>query len=231
MATSELPDISDTESELSMHTEKRQSRNTRTGYSLSALITTSFLTLILATGMSLILLIVGKNTILVMVGAAAQEEKQRDKNALVIEEQKNQLIQLSQSLDDTNNQLATLSGYIEANTFDLNKVALRVTTIESFTSVLETKITEHQKAQQSHVAAKPKRTVQPKPKTTPIIPLVLMSIRSQSGTSLVALRDGFDTSDLLMPGDSWHGWTLLDADPSTKIARFKLAGKVQELRL
>ena len=231
MPNRELPDITDSENELSLHAESRPPRKTNNGYSLAALMTTSFLTLLFAAGISLAFVVIGKDTLLLMVGVSVQEQKQPDKVTLLIEEQKAQLIQLSQLLDEAHTQLANLSGDVDANALNLNKVTLRVTTLETFTSGLETKIAEHQKAQQNQVAAPPKRFAQPKPKAIPVIPLVLLSIRSQSGTTLVALRDGFDTSELLIPGDSWHGWTLLEADPTTKIARFKVAGKVQELRL
>jgi hypothetical protein len=114
---------------------------------------------------------------------------------------------------------------------DLDKLSLRVTNVERFSSDLEQKMAAQKKTQPIQVDARQKIITPAKPKAPVIIPLVLTSIRYQAGTPLVGVRDGLDQSELLMPGDSWRGWTLLDADPATRRARFKVAGTEQELRL
>jgi hypothetical protein len=117
---------------------------------------------------------------------------------------------------------------INAGNFATQKATQRLENLERFSSSLEQKIEQQKKVQQA-AAAKP--VVKAAPKPVPIIPVVLISIRNIAGTSYVSLRDGLDDSDLLMPGDTWRGWTLITADTATKSAIFTVAGKQQELRL
>lgn len=113
--------------------------------------------------------------------------------------------------------------------FEQDKLAQRVTVIERFATDLEQKIKKHQAAQAQQ--ATQKKVVVKAPKPAPVIPPVLVSIRNVAGVSYVALRDGLDSSNLLMPGDSWRGWTLIEADPARKVATFSFQGATRELSL
>ena len=231
MTHSELPDLpgvtsEQDESERFEQAHKRQSQ----GVSTAALVTTGFVVLILAVAISGAFTLLGKNQLLMLVGAKAAEQRP-DKTAIAIQELTSQLQLLSVSLDELKQKQAELVSLTDTNAFSIDKTTLRVTNIERFTSDLEKRIADHRKAQQAQAIEQKKKIAQAKLKPSAIIPVVLMSIRNQAGTPLVALRDGLDNSELLMPGDTWRGWTLLDANPMTKLARFKVNGQVQELRL
>lgn len=231
MNASELPDIPgiNTEGESRLSEGYRKPTKVKTGYSIVSLVAIGFLSVVVATGSALAVTLIGKNELLVMLGAQA-ETKKEDAIAKAIQEQKSQLELLANSLDHANQSLADLQAYADARTIDMNKLTQRVFNVERFSSDLEKKIADQKKAQQFAVVQQ-KKAVAAKPKPVPIVPLTLVSIRTQAGTPLVALRDGLDKSELLMPGDTWRGWRFLDADSFLKSARFQVDGKVQELRL
>lgn len=230
MSHSELPDLPGITAEPELRSGVTNGAYTKRGSSSAAIFTSSFVVLVLAIVISGAFTVLGKDQLLVLVGAKSEESKP-DKTAIAIQELSAQLQLFSQSLDEIKQKQEVFTSSVDANSFAIDKTALRVTNIERFTSDLEKRIAEHKRAQQIQTAAQKKQVTQAKPKPAPVIPVVLVSIRNQAGTTLVSLRDGLDKSDLLMPGDAWRGWTLIDADPSSKVARFKVNGQVQELRL
>ena len=231
MNPAELPDIEGiaAEPDARMIAGGNKKMNAQ-GQSAAALVATGFIVLILAVVISGAFTLLGKDQLLVLLGAKSKEF-QPDKTTLALQELGSQIQLFSQLVDELKQQQVALTASTDSASLDLTKLTQRVNNIERFTSDLEVRIAEHKKAQQLQVTAQKKQIAQAKPKPSPIIPVVLVSIRNQAGTPLVALRDGLDKSELLMPGDSWRGWTLLEANPSTKTARFKVAGNVQELRL
>jgi hypothetical protein len=231
MNHSELPDLPGVTAEPNERArfERTKTRQSK-GASTVALVTTGFVVLALAVVISGAFTLLGKDQLLMMVGAKLAE-KRPDKTAIAIQELTAQLQLFSVSLDDLEKKHAELLLLVDTNTASIDKTTLRVTNIERFTSDLEKRIADHRKAQQMQAIEQKKKVAQTKPKPPAIIPVVLVSIRNQAGTPFVALRDGLDKSELLMPGDTWRGWTLLEASPMTKIARFKVNGQVQELRL
>lgn len=231
MSTTELPDIPglSTDENSRMTSDYRAPKRASNGASALSLFATGFIAVVAASAIAASLTLVGKDAILAMVGVAPAQKKE-DVLAAAIEEQQGNLQLLAQSLDEAKAELKRLSESVNSGEFAVSKLEQRVTTVERFASSLDLKIGEQKKAQQIAVVQQ-KKAVAAKPKAAPIIPLTLVSIRTQAGMPLVALRDGLDKSELLMPGDSWRGWTFLDADAYHKSARFQVGGKVQELRL
>lgn len=233
MTPNELPDIpglsADDTSRLGTEDQHRTSVS-RSGYSGVALFVTGLICIVVATIAGILIPVIARDTLMVKLGAAPEVALEVKMNA-ALDEQKMVIEELNQRLVKLDEALGTLTESNNAASFEVSKVSQRVTTIERFTSELENRIAEHRKKQQAEMVQQQKKVAAAKPKPAPIIPLVLVSIRAQAGTSLVALRDGLDRSDLLMPGDSWRGWTLLDADVAAKKARFQVAGKIQELTL
>ena len=231
MSTTELPDIPGlrTDENSRIDSDYRTPKRVSNGSSALSLFATGFIAVVAASAIAASLTLVGKDAMLAMVGVAPATKKE-DVLAAAIKEQQSQLELLANSLDHAKQSLADLQAYADASAIDLNKLTQRVFNVERFSSDLEKKIGEQKKVQQIAVVQQQK-AVAAKPKPAPIIPLTLVSIRTQAGTPLVALRDGLDKSELLMPGDSWRGWTFLDADAYRKSARFQVGGKVQELRL
>lgn len=231
MDISELPNIdgitanegSRIANDVSRHKESRAG-------SLTGLIATCFLSVMISAGVAIAVTLVGKDTLMTITGIDA-ESKQPNKFELAINEHARLIADIESSLQNAKKEIADLNAYSDSSAFEASKLTQRVTTIERFTSQLEKKIADHKQEQQRQVAAQVKRVAQAKPKPAPVIPMLLISIRNQAGTPLVSLRDGLDKSELLMPGDTWRGWTLLEADPDQKIARFHVNGNVQELRL
>lgn len=230
MNGSELPDIPGVSAspEARIAPDYRKPKAVK-GYSLAAVLLASFFTLMLAVGASLAMTIMGKNAVLGLFGVQPKP-KEPDRVAIALEDHRNQLEQLSGLIESTKESLAQLRSQTDSKAFDLEKLTQRVTTVERFAAGLDQKIESQKKAQQA-LAQQAKKIVPAKPKPAPIIPVVLVSVRNQGGVPLVSLREGMDTSELLMPGDSWRGWRLLDANPGSKSARFQVAGKVQELYL
>lgn len=231
MSTTELPEIPglNTDSESRIGTSAHSSEKERAGYSMVSLVVTAFTAVILASAVAVYLTFTGRDAVLELLGVPPPEKKEVAL-AAAIHEQQTQLKLIADFLDDTKKDLAVLHADADSSTFNLNKVTQRVTNLERFSSDLEKKVADQKKAQQI-AAEKKQASVVAKPKPAPIIPLTLISIRTQAGVTLVALRDGLDKSDLLMPGDSWRGWTFLEADSAHKSARFQVAGKIQELQL
>lgn len=231
MAASELPDIPefDAQNESRLLAESQRSAKVRAGYSMMSFVVTVFVSVILASGAALAVTFIGKAQFLELFGVAA---KTKAPNALAaaIAEHKTQLQELSGLLGTAKKELTELHTLANTSEFEMNKLTLRVTNIERFASDLEQKLEQQKKSQQTLVNL-PKKTQPIKSKPVPIIPVVLVSIRNQAGTSLVSLRDGLDQSELLMPGDAWRGWRFLDVMPSGRSARFQVADKIQELSL
>jgi hypothetical protein len=233
MTANELPDIPGltAEDDSRVGSELIQKKNIkRNGFSGVALFVTGLICIVVATIAGIFIPIITKDTLMVRLGAAPKATLELKMNAALVE-QKMVIEELNQRLSKLDEALSNLTESSNAASFEVGKVSQRVTTIERFTSELENRIAEHRKKQQAELVQQQKKVAAAKPKPAPIIPLVLVSIRAQAGTSLVALRDGLDRSDLLMPGDSWRGWTVLDADVAAKKARFQVAGKIQELTL
>jgi len=222
----ELPDIAGITPAPDERREKSMSRR-MPSVSWSAIVLTVFLSCLMACVVSVSITVLGKENIVELLGVK-QAPKKPDATALAVQELTSQLTLMAQALDDLEKKQTTLSENVDANTFELDKVKLGISDLKKFASGLELKIAQQQKEQKLEAA---KKIVKTTPKPPAIIPVMLVSIRNQAGTSLVALRDGMDRSGLLMPGDTWRGWTLLEADPTTKIARFNVNGQTQELRL
>ncbi|AQT61909.1 hypothetical protein [Cellvibrio sp. PSBB023] len=233
MTANELPDIPGLTAEDDGRVDsglKQKTNINRNGFSGVALFVTGLICIVVATIAGIFIPIITKDTLMVRLGAAPEVTLELKMNAALVE-QKMVIEELNQRLSKLDEALSNLTESSNAASFEVGKVSQRVTTIERFTSELENRIAEHRKKQQAEMVQQQKKVAAAKPKPAPIIPLVLVSIRAQAGTSLVALRDGLDRSDLLMPGDSWRGWTLIDADVAAKKARFQVAGKIQELTL
>lgn len=233
MTANELPDIpgltAEDDSRLGAETKQR-AKPSRSGYSGVALLITGLICIVVATIAGIFIPIIARDSLMVKLGAAPEVTLEAKMN-VALNEQKVAIDEINERLAKIDDALSNLSESSNAASFEVSKVSQRVTTIERFTSELENRIAEHRKKQKVEIVQQQKKAAAAKPKPAPIIPLVLVSIREQAGTSLVALRDGLDRSDLLMPGDSWRGWTLIDADVAAKKARFQVAGKIQELTL
>lgn len=222
----ELPDIAGIAPAADERREQRAD-NRAVSLSWNSILMAVFLSCLVTCAASVTITLVGKEKIAGLLGVKQAPEKP-DATALAVQELTSQLTLMAQAFDDLEKMQTTLFGNVDANTFELDKVKLGISDLKKFSSGLELKIAQQQKEQKLAVA---KKIVKTTPKPPAIIPVVLLSIRNQAGTSLVALRDGMDRSELLTPGDSWRGWTLLEANPTTKIARFNVNGQMQELRL
>lgn len=230
MVVSELPELPAFTAESADRAGARHENQIRKEQSTSGLIVSGFIVLILGAVISGAFTLLGKSQLMEWLGASPIAA-QSDKNAAAIQELQAQLERFSLTLSELKQEQATLVTHADANTNEMSMLTHRVSNIERFTSDLEQRIAENRKAQQIQLSEQKKKSVQTKPKQAAIVPVVLVSIRNQAGTPFVALRDGLDNSELLMPGDSWRGWTFLYADPTTKTARFKVAGSERELRL
>jgi TolA-binding protein len=230
MSVTELPDIPGVSAspEARIALEYRRPK-AKAGYSLATVLLVAVFTLLLAVGASMAMTVMGKDAVLGLFGVQPKA-KEPDRVAIALEDHRVQLEQLSGLIENTRDSLAELRSHTDSKAFDLEKLTQRVTTVERFAAGLDQKIADQKKAQQA-LAQQAKKAVPAKPKPAPIIPVVLVSVRNQGGVPLVSLREGMDTSELLMPGDSWRGWRLLDANPGSKSARFQVAGQVQELYL
>ncbi|HWV14886.1 MAG TPA: hypothetical protein VN030_05585 [Cellvibrio sp.] len=140
---------------------------------------------------------------------------------------KDQTAKLSEDFDSLRQAQSAMKSELADIAFKNDKTTIRIENLERFASSLESQI-EQQKKQ---VVQAKKTQVKPQPKPQPIIPISLVSIRNMSGTPYVSVRDGLENSGLMMPGDVWHGWTLIDADPMNRTAMFMFNGSHQELRL
>lgn len=229
MSTPDIQELPSIAAEPSAPVAPRRENVKSIGLSLSVLLTSGFILLLLSGLISGAFTLIGKNQLMLWLGEQPKAA-QPDKTAIAIEEMTSQLILFSQILDDMKLEQTRLKTAADNNDNGMVKLTQRVTNVERFTSELELRIVEQKKASQKQVVVQPKpKPVKPKAET--IIPLVLISIRNQAGTPLVALRDGLENSELLMPGDTWRGWTLLEANQSAKTARFRVAGREEELRL
>ncbi|QEY16071.1 MULTISPECIES: hypothetical protein [unclassified Cellvibrio] len=226
----ELPDVPGLHAEPDQRSSDRDERSVkkeRTGSSRTAIIASVVLSVLFSGVVTLSGLLIGKQAILELFGVSA-ESKKPDPYLVAIDDVKGMVQILADDVDALKSKQSELQESINTASFTAERASQRLTTLERFSSDLEKKIAEQKKIQQV-AAAKP--IAKPVPKPAPVIPVVLVSIRNIAGTSYVSLRDGLDDSDLLMPGDSWRGWTLVAADPSSKTASFTVAGKPQELRL
>lgn len=226
----ELPELQNDIAERSSQRLRVRDNAAPTTLSITTLVIGALVVVLLGAAISGAFTLAGKEQLRQWMGIKPVAP-QPDPTAIAVQALGAQLAQLSQLLDNVKHMQLGLSTQANNLGTDLDKLSLRVTNIERFASNLEQKMAAQKKAQPIQVGAQPKKITPTQPKAPAIIPLVLTSIRYQAGTPLVGVRDGLDQSELLMPGDSWRGWTLLDADPATRRARFKVAGTEQELRL
>ncbi len=71
-----------------------------------------------------------------------------------------------------------------------------------------------------------------KPEAAPLPSAVaLVSVRSYSGKVGITLRQNSEYSPMVLVGQSWRGWTLLNADPSSRQALVSASGRTQTLSL
>lgn len=221
----ELPDIElDTSSERS--SPKMESLGYRNpGYARAFLM--AFVTFLVSALIAMGITLVGRESILGLFGMAPSEKPDPYEQRMVMIEA--EMTSLKSELNTLRTDMRTQSENAGTQAFEQGKLENRLTVVERFTSDLEQKIKKHQAAQAELVVKK--KVVSAKPKPAPVIPPILMSIRNISGVAYVALREGLDASELLMPGDTWKGWTFVDADPVRKVARFRYQDKIQELWL
>ena len=186
-----------------------------------------FIAILLSTAIAASITLIGRDSIISIFSQSTQEkpdpyQKQFDAvNAA--------LLALKTDLDNVQRALKSETENASAQIFEQSKIEQRLTVVERFASDLEQTIKKQQMAQARQPVQK--NVVVAKPKPVPVIPPVLISIRSISGVTYVALRDGLNESELLMPGDTWKGWTFLDADHFRKVATFRYQGTVRELTL
>lgn len=224
----EFPDVPDlhAEPDESIRNRNISQRSNRKGFAWGGLVTV-VIAVLLAALVSVSVVLVGKDPIIALFGGTPDSQKP-DPTKMAIEEVRGMVKLLADDMDALKLKQSELQEAINSGNFATQKTTQRLENLERFSSGLEQKIDQQKKIQQQEAA---KKVVKAAPKPPPIIPVVLVSIRNISGTSYVSLRDGLDDSDLLMPGDSWRGWTLITADPMTKTAIFTVSGKQQELRL
>ena len=80
------------------------------------------------------------------------------------------------------------------------------------------------------LAAKP--AAPKKPEAAPLPSAVaLVSVRSYSGKVGITLRQNSEYSPMVLVGQSWRGWTLLNADPTSRQALVSASGRTQTLSL
>lgn len=221
----ELPDIElDTSSErISPRAESKGDRTQGFVRSFFLMFITIVLSALIAAGITL----VGREPVRALFGLTGSEKPDPYKQQLAQIE--SELSSLRGQLNTLVTDLSTQSASVSEQAFEQDKLEKRLTVVERFSSDLEQKIKKQQAAQAELVVKK--KVVTAKPKPAPVIPPILMSIRNISGVSYVALREGLDASELLMPGDTWKGWTFVDADPVRKVARFRYQNQMQELWL
>ena len=172
--------------------------------------------------------IVGKSELLSMVGLPV--DRPVDHNAEAILELRDMLKMFATQLDGLAASIKKLEEDIIRQKETEQKLSTRVDDLAKFASGLEIKIEDEKREVQRKNAAVIKSSVA-KIAETKIIPLTLVSIRYQGGLPCVSLRDGLESSSLLMPGDEWRGWEFVTADPAKRTANFRVQGKLQELFL
>lgn len=220
----ELPDIPMSAEAQVPNRPMQSGRSSFPAASIGFAVISSFITLAICVGM----VMKGSDSIKSLFGVKA--EPRSNPLVMAIEEVKAAQIRLSAEIDSLKESLVKAKSSMDDQSFASSKLETRTMNLERFVTALEDKIKE-QKKQAVVVQKEKEKAVIAKVQAEKLLPLILLSIRQQAGVPLVALRDGMETSELLMPGDSWRGWTFVDADPRTKIARFQVNGKPQELRL
>ncbi len=221
----ELPDIDIQEREPIMATPARgDDRKRHTAAWLSG-----FVAILLSAAIAAGITLTGRDRILSAFGSSPS--KQPDPYQQHVEAINAQLSALRTTLDNVQRSLNSETENANAQAFEQSKIEQRLTVIERFVTDLEQQVKKHQTATAPVRKPAPKKTVVTKPKPAPVIPPVLVSIRNISGVTYVALRDGLNESDLLMPGDTWKGWTFVDADHFRKVATFRYQGSVHQLSL
>ncbi len=223
----ELPDIELDTSSARISQRAESKGDSSQGLAKSFLLALTFIAIVLPTLIVVGITLVGKEPILSLFGVTASEKPDPYKQQLALLE--SELSSLRGQLNTLVTDLSTQSASVSEQAFEQDKLEKRLTVVERFSSDLEQKIKKQQAAQAELVVKK--KVVSAKPKPAPVIPPILMSIRNISGVSYVALREGLDASELLMPGDTWKGWTFIDADPVRKVARFRYQNQMQELWL
>lgn len=181
---------------------------------------------VLSAIISTVITLTGKETILQTFGAKPAPNPTAQL-AVSLQEVKDQVAKLNEDFEGLRQAQSNVKAEFENAKFKDDKLTTRIENLERFASNLEVRL-EQQKKQ---VVQAQKTQVKPQPKPQPVIPISLVSIRNMSGTAYVSVKDGLENSGLLMPGDAWHGWTFIDADPSNKVAMFMVNGTRQELRL
>jgi septal ring factor EnvC (AmiA/AmiB activator) len=220
----EFPDIPISDSAKRASNTVQSTRSVFPTVAVGIAVVSSILTLVICASM----VMMGGDSIKSLFGF--QEEPKVNPLVHAIEEIKATQVSLAAEIDSLKESLAQTTSSVNEHSMASSTLETRTKRLEQFVTALEDSIKEQKK--QILVVQKEKQKVAvAKVQAEKTIPLILMSIRQQAGLPSVALRDGLDISELLMPGDSWRGWTFLDADPRTKSARFQVNGKPQELRL
>jgi Skp family chaperone for outer membrane proteins len=187
----------------------------------------AFVAIVLSAAIAVGITLTGRDRILSAFGSSLP--KQPDPYQQHFDAINAALSAMKTDLDSVQRSLKSETENASAHAFEQSKIEQRLTVIERFATDLEQRVKTHQAATVRQPA--PKKPVVAKPKPAPVIPPVLVSIRNISGVTYVALRDGLDESDLLMPGDTWKGWTFIEADHFRKVATFRYQDSVRELAL
>lgn len=172
----------------------------------------------------------GKEKLVEIFGGKASQSK--DVLVQTIQDIQSTVDRLTNDFDELKQSHFSTKKEVDTDKSQQESLVLRIENIEKLMASLEQKIDQQRVVQvEKPIAPAIKKPVNVQPKPQVIVPINLVSIRSMSGTAYVSVREGLDSSDLLTPGDVWHGWTFVDADPTEKVAVFMVDGKRQELRL
>lgn len=154
-----------------------------------------------------------KTEVLEIVGVKAQAERRVNPLEPLIAELKTAQDQQEKSIADLKQNLAALQSDLDdkqsASSVANDKLAMRLTTLERFTSDLSLKVDDQKKRTviaQKAAAQKPIET--PKP----TIPVSLNSVRSINGTYWISLRTASESSPLLTLQDQWRGLRVLEVN-------------------
>lgn len=243
----QLPDIPGDVQEVDfrlddMDTEvpQQSSYNTRKpnkGYSLLSLISVSVLSVVLSAVISIACVIAGRDTLLQWYGIApaipqsqinAQAINGLTANASRVDAE---LQAFREGHDALLTTLATMRSGAEALSARVDQSVSQIDALKDNVATQLGKIREDAEAEKKARAAQSVRPAARPAVSTPAVPVTLISVRNSAGTPLAALREGLSTSHLLMPGETWNGWTLIDANPAKRSATFSVSGAIKELYL
>lgn len=166
-----------------------------------------------------LLIVSGKSVTKISIGDAQQAELKNLQ--MFIGEHSKQLSTVSESVSLLNKKLSDMSNELIENNS-------RIAQLEVHSQELQADINLLNKPKP---IPKPIAIEKPKLPEKPPVLISLLSIRIQGGSSWVSLREGVESSPLLVVGDEWHGAKLITADPIKKEAQFVINGSVTAVKL